>query len=108
MMTGLVTATPNGTATPTDASLRMEAVRRLKKKRDFKAHLLAYALVNGSVVVIWAVVWLAGSGWWFPWPIFPILGWGIGLVFHAREVYGRPFSDEAVGREIERLRSPAR
>ena len=40
-------------------ALREQAVKRLKKQADFRTHLLIYFLVNGGLVVIWAV---AGSG----------------------------------------------
>ncbi len=29
------------------------------------------------------------SGWTFPWPIFPTLGWGIGVATNAWDVHGR-------------------
>jgi hypothetical protein len=57
-----------------EPDLREEATMRLRKRRDFAAHLAAYVFVNVSVIVIWA---MTGSG--FFWPVFPILGWGIGL-----------------------------
>lgn len=84
--------------------LRDDAIRVLKKKRDFQAHLLAYVLVNAVLWGIWAVISVASSVW-FPWPIFATLGWGIGLVFHAWDVYGRrPFTEEDIQREEARLR----
>lgn len=109
-MTDVLTPTRNGAvAVPADALLRREALRRLKKKRDFKTHLLTYALVNGFLWVVWGVVYLAASGPWFPWPVFPLFGWGVGLSFHAWHVYGRkPFTEDAVDREVARLRSSGR
>jgi len=59
-----------------EGDLRQRAIVNLKKKREFAAHLLAYVLVNAFLVAIWAVT---SDGTLF-WPIFPILGWGIGLV----------------------------
>jgi len=44
-------------------------------------HLTVYVLVNLMLVAIWA----AGGGGYF-WPIWPILGWGIGLGAHAAPV----------------------
>jgi uncharacterized membrane protein len=85
--------------TSTDEELREQAITRLKKKSDFRAHLLAYLLVNSFVVVIWA---LTSSG--FFWPIFPIFGWGIGLAFNAWDVYRQPMSEERIRREMGRLR----
>jgi hypothetical protein len=41
----------------------------------------------------------------FFWPIFPILGWGIGLAFHARDVYwGDTFSEQRIRREMQRMK----
>ena len=45
------------------------AVKRLKKQRDFRIHLLMYILINGLLVVIWA---MTDAG--FLWPEFPIAG----------------------------------
>lgn len=85
------------------ADLHAEALRRLEKKRDFRGHLLAYVLVNAGLWAIWGVVF-AASGAWFPWPLFVLFGWGIGLVFHAWDVYGRrPFTEEDIQRELSRL-----
>jgi uncharacterized ion transporter superfamily protein YfcC len=84
----------------TEEEIREQAIERLKKRRDFKAHLLMYVTVNAFLVVIWAV---SDAG--FFWPIFPILGWGIGVVANAWDVYGRkPISDEEIRREVDRLR----
>ena len=80
--------------------LRKAAVERLKKKREFYQHLLAYVLVNTFLVAIWAL----SSGGFF-WPVFPILGWGIGLAFHAWDTFSRPaFSEDKIRREMDRLR----
>lgn len=86
-----------------EIDLRAEAIGRLKKKRDFRAHLVAYVLVNTLLLSIWAVVWVA-SGIWFPWPLFALFGWGIGLAFHAWDVYGRrSITEDEIRREEERL-----
>ncbi len=87
------------TVSPAEKTLRERAVRRLKKRRDFFAHLLIYVLVNTFLVVIWAVT---SSG--FFWPMFPIVGWGIGVVMNAWDVWrGDEFSDEEIAREIHRM-----
>jgi hypothetical protein len=106
-MTELLTPTENGAGTlSADALLRKEAIRRLRKKRDFRTHLLAYLLVNSFLWLVWGVVYLAADGPWFPWPLLPLGGWAIGLVFHAWDVYGRkPFDEGMVEREIARLRT---
>jgi hypothetical protein len=83
-----------------DDVLREQAINRIKKKRDFATHVVVYVLVNSFLVVIWAVT----SGDFF-WPIFPILGWGIGLGANAWDVYGRrPISEGEIEQEMSRLR----
>jgi hypothetical protein len=80
--------------------LRDKAVRQLKKKHDFYGHLLVYTLVNGFLVVIWAITNLHV----FFWPVFPIVGWGIAVILNARDVYGRRDIDEdQIRREMDRL-----
>jgi hypothetical protein len=85
----------------TEQELREQAVARLKKKREFRSHLLSYLAINAMLVAIWAI---AGGG--FFWPIFPILGWALfGLIPHAYEVYFRkPLSEDEINREMQRLR----
>ena len=82
-------------------SLRTLAAAQVEKKQDFTIHLAAYLAVNAFLVVIWAV---SGGGFW---PIFPIVGWGIGLALHAWSVFGRnPMTSEArISAEEDRLRA---
>ena len=78
---------------------REAAVARLKKKSDFKGHVIVYVAVNAFLVVIWAVT---GSG--FFWPVFPIVGWGIGVFFNWWDVYVRKGpSEEQIRREMESM-----
>ena len=83
-----------------DDELREQALARLQKKREFKAHVFAYVLVNAFLVAIWAV-----TGADFFWPIFPILGWGIGLFFHGWDVYQGLPTEEQIEHEMHRLGS---
>jgi hypothetical protein len=84
--------------------LRERAIKRLKKRRDFSGHLLVYVLVNAFFVVIWAMTNPDG----FFWPVFPIVGWGIGVVLNAWDVYRNDeFDEEQIRREIERLQAHA-
>jgi hypothetical protein len=84
-----------------DESLRERAIKRLKKRRDFTAHLLVYAMVNTFIVVIW----LSTDPHGFFWPVFPIAGWGIGVVMNAYDVFhDDEFEEERIQREMQRLR----
>jgi eukaryotic-like serine/threonine-protein kinase len=52
--------------------------------RSFKTHLTLYVLVNVFLIGIWA----ASGGGYF-WPIWSMLGWGIGLAVHGAPLIGR-------------------
>ena len=89
--------------THVDTSVRERAVRRLKKRRDFHAHLLVYALFNSTLVVVWFLTDRHG----FFWPVFFLGFWGIGVVMNAWEVYrGDDFSEDAIRREIRKISTP--
>jgi hypothetical protein len=83
---------------PQTDDLRERALTQLRKKHEFHAHLAAYVLVNAMFV---AIYFLTDPG--FFWPVFPILGWGIGLFFHGWDVYSGPPSEGQIRREMERL-----
>ena len=59
-----------------------EAVR--KRRASVRAILVPYLVVNLFLVLIWAV---GGLGYF--WPIWPILGWGLGVVLSLAAVAGR-------------------
>ena len=61
----------------TDPDMLKLAKKRVKAKTGFMWHLASYVLVNVFLVLIY----IFSSGWYF-WPIWPILGWGLGLAFH--------------------------
>ena len=84
-----------------EQALRDQAVRQLRRKREFWTDIVAYVVVNAFLVGIWYFV--SGRGYF--WPGWVMAGWGIGLVLHAYEVYGRrPITDAEVQREMERQR----
>ena len=51
-----------------------------------RIHLGAYVVVTLLLLGVWLLVGLTGGGW-FPWPVWPILGWGIGVASHAVPVH---------------------
>ena len=61
-----------------------------KRRAAFKASLLVYALVNALLVGIWYVT--SGTGSYF-WPVWPILGWGVGMLaqyigaYHSTQIF---------------------
>ncbi len=86
-----------------ESELRARAIKRIEARRGLGANVLAYVLVNAMLVVIWYVT---GAG--FFWPIFPILGWGIGVVFHVWDVMSPGVDERQIQAEMDRLRASQR
>lgn len=81
--------------------VRHAAITRLRKKREFIGHLIAYVTVNLLINVVW---WMTGPESFY-WPAFPLLLWGIGIVMHAWDVYSPAVPSEAqIEKEIKRIR----
>ena len=51
----------------------------------FRTTLASFALV---LVSLTGVIWITTSGGYF-WPIWPMMGWGIGLASHALATFNR-------------------
>ena len=67
----------------TDDKAYKKAEKRVRAKIGFYFHLAAYILVNLVLVFIW--YFATGGGYlWFLWPI---MGWGIGVLFHGLGVF---------------------
>jgi hypothetical protein len=88
---------------PTDdeQALRDLAFKRVKEKRDFQGHVVAYVVVNLFLWGVWAMTSGIGS---YPWPVWVTLGWGIGVVMNWWGVVRRPITSEDVDQEMTRLR----
>jgi len=84
-----------------DTDLKQLARRRVKVKREFLTHLLIYLATNAMLVGIWAV-----TGHGYPWFLWVLAGWGIGVVANAIVVVMELYApeDRAVDRELRRLR----
>ena len=78
--------------------------RKAKRRAGFKMHLRSYLIVNAGLWSIYAITNFAtlGNGA-FPWPIFPMLGWGIGLVMHYFTAYGKLDEQSVAQKEYEKL-----
>ena len=73
------------------------ARKRVEEKKGFRIHLAVYIGVNILLVIIWTAT---GAG--FPWFVFPLGGWGIGILFHFLGVYVFSQQSERDRREIEK------
>ena len=84
----------------TEDPLRDRAITILKKRRDFRAHLLIYVLFNAALVAVWAITTPDA----FFWPVFPLVFWGIGVVMNGWDAYfGSEFSENDIQRQMHRL-----
>jgi hypothetical protein len=80
------------------------ARQRVEEKKGFYIHLTVYILVNILLILIW---FFTGAD--FPWFIFPLGGWGIGLLFHFLGVFvfsrsGGAWEKKEIEKEAERIR----
>lgn len=64
------------------AAFREREARQILRRRAWYVHATVYALTNALLVVTWA---LTGGG--YPWFVFPLLGWGIGLAAHGTSAF---------------------
>lgn len=73
-----------------------------KQRAKFKKDLISYILVN---IFLWCIYLVTNSGHSrFPWPLWVMLGWGVGLAFKYVEAYhgNNFFSAE---KEYDRLKN---
>ena len=80
-----------------------EARRRVKKVKGFYSHFTSWLVF--SVFFIFLNLSTGGRDFW---AIFPIMGWGVVVAFHAVGVFGVPglgkdWEERLLEREIERI-----
>ena len=86
-----------------EEEIYQQARKIVEEKKGFYIHFAIYICVNIMLIIIWATT---GGG--FPWFVFPLGGWGIGILFHFLGVFA--FSKQTgwdrrqVEKEMERLR----
>ncbi len=84
-----------------EEELRQLARRRVQNRQGFIIHVHMFAAVNVALFAIWRAT---GAG--YPWFLWPLFGWGIGLVGHALSMVFGPGStseQRAIERELDRL-----
>ncbi|MEA3478607.1 MAG: 2TM domain-containing protein [Bacteroidota bacterium] len=75
-----------------------EAKKRVEEIKGFYYHLFSYIVVNAVLVVINLLT--SPEYLWFIWPI---LGWGVGLVIHAFTVFGNLWGKSWEERKIKEI-----
>jgi hypothetical protein len=61
---------------------RRTAARVAAARRGVRIHLAAYLVASLLMIGVWLTVAVTAGAWYF-WPVWPILGWGIGVMSHA-------------------------
>jgi Domain of unknown function (DUF1707) len=61
---------------------RRREARNAAARMSVRLHLAGYVLMVVVVLTVWLSVALSGGPWYF-WPVWPILGAGIGVLGHA-------------------------
>ena len=88
-----------------DEQLRKKAKERAELKIGFYWHLPIYVIVNIMLFLIW---FYTGQG--FPWFIFPLIFWGIGLVAHGLNAFVSKgsFTERMAEKEYEKMKKDRR
>lgn len=71
-----------------------------KRRASFKYHLATYVVVISAMWIFWYFV--SGEYNSYPWPIWPTMGWGIGLLFHFLGAFVFPH-ENGVEKEYEKM-----
>jgi hypothetical protein len=74
-----------------------------QKRVSFKTHLTVYIIINIFFWLLWYFGGTPEGGDRFPWPVWPTLGWGIGVFFHFMGAYINP-KNNSVEREYQKLK----
>lgn len=85
-----------------DEELRKKARKIAKGKSDFYIHLAIYIAVNAFLIAQW---WVITNGDGFPWFVFPLFGWGIGIVAHGITAFrGEGYIETQAEKEYQKLK----
>ncbi len=76
-----------------------------KKRAGFQRSLVSYFVIN---ILLWFIWWFTvgrrGINRDMPWPVWSMLGWGIGLLFQYLNAYGGAKQD-LVEKEYKKLKN---
>jgi len=83
-----------------------EARKRLEARKGFYKHLVVYVVVNIILVIIWAFP--AGRG--YPWFLWVLGFWGLGVLFNFFDVFVWPRKGDkrAIEKEVDKIRREQR
>ncbi|NPV59212.1 MAG: 2TM domain-containing protein [Actinobacteria bacterium] len=83
--------------------VREKAEKRVSERIALLSHLGSFVIINAFLVLIWA---LTGRG--YPWFIWVMVGWGVGLAMHAFAYFtgrrGEAMKERMLRKEMEKIR----
>ena len=85
-----------------EEAIRKIATDRVRAKKGFYSHLTIYIVINLMLVAIW---FFTGAGYF--WPMWVMLGWGIGLVINGVAVFSRRdtgWENREIEKEVEKIK----
>ncbi len=87
-------------------SKEKEVWEAAKKRVGFRRHLYTYIVINAFLWAVWFFsehLQTQGEPGGVPWPVYPMIGWGIALAFQFRNAYLHS-GETAIRREVEKLK----
>lgn len=83
---------------------REKELWKLAKKRvSFKRHLATYIVINTFFWLLWYFTEHQDGSAGVPWPVFPMIGWGIGIMFSFLNAYVF-MKHDSVEKEYDKLK----
>jgi hypothetical protein len=78
---------------------RTLARKQVEKRRGLQGGLVAYVVVNASLVFVWA---MTGGGYF--WPAWVLAGWGVGMLLGLWDYVRGPVTNAQIDAELRRMR----
>lgn len=93
-----------------DMKIKEEKNKPVDRKKGFYRHLFLYALVNTILIIVWARTGDESAP--VPWFIFPLVCWGIFIIWNYLEAFILPeetgWERRQIEREVEKLKRVSR
>lgn len=82
----------------------LRAKKKVEELKAFYIHLIVFILVNIMFIIINVLTFEESGHWWF---VYPLMGWGIGLVAHGLSVssfgiFGPSWEDRKIKEYIDK------
>jgi len=89
-----------------DEEIMSMAKKRVEAKKGFFVHLSMYVIINLFLFLLW--FFFAGGPHGYPWFLWVLFGWGIGVAANAVAVFmtpqGSSWEQKEIQKEIDRLK----